>query len=236
MPRLGRGRRAGRSLANLLLAIPAFGLTAIISVSAIWLIQQAQSARCPRDTFLAGSGQIATIFQIVPILLGSMPVSFLAINWFVHLLPASRDFFGRNARLHGEAGYSRAQASLAKLSLVVVAVALPISMASSSVQYCLTPHEILYQPWPLTGLRQYAWQDLATVETSCTRDRGGWHGSLFLIMRDGASFDVMAWPKSLSRIYPKLVAALKDVDFTFDGSRVDPRCDSPYRNLLVWRP
>jgi len=226
-----------KSVANLLLVAPAFVVMGLLSVSVIWLIQQLQSTRCPYGTFLAGSGQAATIVQAVPILLGSIGLALLSVNWLIHLAPPLRRFFDREARQHGEPGYERSQRSLAKFSTIVLAIMSPITMAASFCQYCLTPEQILYQPWPWTGLRQYSWQDVRAVETVCTHGRrGGWNGSLFLIMRDEASFDIMDWPRSTVRAYPDIVRALDGVDFVFDATQVRPGCNVPYVNLLIRRP
>ena len=46
---------------------------------------------------------------------------------------------------------------------------LPIGIAASFSQYCLSEREIPYQPWP--GLQQYSWQDVAAIETSSTYSR-----------------------------------------------------------------
>jgi hypothetical protein len=167
-----------KSVANLLLVAPAFVVMGLLSVSVIWLIQQLQSTRCPSETFLNGAGQVATIVQAVPIFLGSIGLALLSVNWLVHLAPLKRSF-DREARQHGEPGYERSQRSLAKFSFIVLAIMSPVIIAASFCQYCLTPGQILYQPWPWTGLRQYSWQDVHAVETVCTHGRrGGWNGSL----------------------------------------------------------
>ena len=87
-----------KSARNLLLVLPAFALIGGISVAAVWVLQHLQSARCPDGTFLVGSGQVATIFQTIPILMGSIGISFLAVNWVAHSIPPVRDFFDRDAR------------------------------------------------------------------------------------------------------------------------------------------
>lgn len=226
-----------KSLANLLLVAPAFATMAGLSISAIWLIQQWQSLRCPAGTFLVGSGQGATAFQIIPILFASMGLGFLSVNWVVHLIPPLRDFFDRNARRHGESSYRRAQRALAKLSVIMLSIMLPISIAASFSQYCLAEREILYQAWPWTGLHQYSWQDVAAIETSCTRGtKGGWNPSLFLVTRDGASFDIMAWTGAAIRAYPDMARALASIDFAFSAKNVSPNCPRAYADLLTRRP
>src|SRR5215470_7807989 len=94
-----------KSARNLLLVPPAFALIGAISVAVVWLFEQLQSARCPDGTFFFGSGQIAMALQTVPIFLGSIGISFLAVNWVAHSMPPVRDFFDRGARRHCEPGY-----------------------------------------------------------------------------------------------------------------------------------
>ncbi|HSV21527.1 MAG TPA: hypothetical protein VLJ17_00705 [Xanthobacteraceae bacterium] len=53
---------------------------------------------------------------------------------------------------------------MAKFGVVVLSMMLPIGIAASFSQYCLSEREIPYQPWP--GLQQYSWQDVAAIETS----------------------------------------------------------------------
>jgi len=229
--------RRRRSAANLLLVAPAFGAMAGISVGVMWVIQQFQSMRCPAGTFLCSSGRAAEIAQICPIFIASVGFSLLGVNWLAYRIPPVRRFFDRNAREHGEPAYQRSQRGIAKLSAVLLMIMLPLTVAASFSQYCLQAQGILYQPWPWTGLRHYAWGDVASIETSCTRSgRGGWNGSFFLTMRDGASFDIMAWPRSVENVYPQIVRALSGVEFVFNSNDVKPGCAVPYVNLLVQRP
>jgi len=144
-----------------------------ISVGAVWLIQQLQSLRCPAGTFLYASGEGATALQFIPIFLASVGFGFLAINWLAHLVRPLRNFFDRDARHHREPGYHSGQRKLAKFAVIVLSMMLPISIAASFSQYCLSEREILYQRWPWTGLRRYLWQDVVAIETSCTHSKGG---------------------------------------------------------------
>jgi len=228
------GRR--KSARNLLLVVPAFALMGAISVGLVWLLQQLQSARCPDRTFLSGSDQIATGLQTLPIFMGSIGISFVAVNWIAHAIPPVRDFFDRDARRHNERGYAASQRGLLKFSMVTLALALAIGAGASLSQYCLADDQLLYQRWPWTGLQRYSWHDIAAIETSCTRSKSSWSGHFFLTLRDGSRFDLMAWPRALVRVYPEITQALEDVDFSFDARGVSPGCDVPYLALLTRRP
>src|SRR5277367_5154133 len=114
-----------KSLANLLLVAPAFGIMGMLSVGAVWLVQQVQSLRCPSATFLHGSGQVAMIVQVVPIILASMGFGLFAVNWLAHLIVPLRRFFDRDARQHGDPDYRQSQRQLTKFSFIVLALMLP---------------------------------------------------------------------------------------------------------------
>jgi hypothetical protein len=230
-----RARRK-KSPWHLVLLVPAFALMGAISVGVVWLLEQLQSARCPDGTFFLGSGQVAMVFQTIPIFIGSIGISLLAANWIAHSIPPVRDFFDRDPRLHGERGYAASQRGLLKVSAVTLALALAIGVGASLSQYCLLDDQVLYQRWPWTGLRSYSWHDLEGIETSCFRSRSSWNGHFFLILRDGSRFDLLAWPRAFVRAYPELARALEDGDFSFDSRGVMPGCTVPYLALLTRRP
>lgn len=140
-----------RSLSNLLLIVPAFAVMGAISFAATWMLQQWQLLRCPANAFLVASGQEATIFQIIPIMIASIGFGFLCTNWVAQLIPSLRRFFDRDADRHNQPGYQRSQRG--------------VSIAASVSQYCLSEHGILYQAWPWAGLRSYSWSDVATIDT-----------------------------------------------------------------------
>src|ERR1700686_2532476 len=64
--------RRRKSLANLLLGMPAVAILAGVSAGAVWMIQQLQLLRCPTGTFLSASGQGATTVQFIPCLSGCL--------------------------------------------------------------------------------------------------------------------------------------------------------------------
>jgi hypothetical protein len=128
-----------------------------------------------------------------------------------------------------------------RFSLIVLSIMLPMSVAASLTQYCLLQQEILYQSWPWTGLQQYSWRDVATIETTCSRGgRGGWKGFFDVVMRDGARLEIPVPPfwsvgsPPFVRVYPEIARALDGVDFTFNSKNVSPGC--PYASGLLRRP
>jgi hypothetical protein len=235
MPRL-LGRRK-KSLANLVLVIPAFVMMGCISFGLFWLTHEFQAFRCPSGTFLVGSGRIASILQIIPVLLTSMAPGFIIANWLAHVIRSARNFFDRDAELHGEPGYYKSQRGLLVASAVVLAIAMPISIGASISQFCLAPNGINYQPWLWSGLRHYNWNDVNGIETNCVRgSKGTWNASFILILRGGLRIDIMETPKRLGLAYPALSSALHPLQFSFDSSGVGFGCNMPYAYLLFQRP
>jgi hypothetical protein len=176
------------------------------------LTQRFQAARCPQDTFFWASNQFPTALQIVPLLFPALGVGFLTANWLIASIPGGRDFFNQSPNRVGE------QWQLIKLCLILLLVTLPISVSASLCQFCLQPHAILDQPYPWTGFRQYAWQDVSAVTATCRYVRGrnaGWRKQYVLEMRDGASFDLMTWPAAAFRASPAIAEALHGQEFRF---------------------
>jgi hypothetical protein len=120
---------------------------------------------------------------------------------------------------------------------VLLAIAVPISITASLSQFCLAPDRVLYQTSPLSGLRHYAWNDIASVTPTCSPDkRTGWDTTYVITMHDGSAFDILVWPRPTARVYPKIVQALHGLGFSFDASRVQDRCNVPYVEILRERP
>jgi hypothetical protein len=241
---LNRSQYAKR-LSNLLYFAAVIAVMAAISFAAIWLIEQLQSLRCPAGTFLVGAGDLAIMLQKIPIVFASFGFGILTVEWLVHstqrLQRFQRDLMRFSMREDYELRYRTFQGDLLRFSLIVLSIMLPISVVASLWQYCLLQQEILYQPWPWTGLQQYSWSDVATIETTCSRGgRGGWKGFFDVVMRDGARLEIPVPPfwsvgsPPFVRVYPEIARALDGVDFTFNSKNVSPGC--PYASGLLRRP
>lgn len=229
--------RRKKSWANLLLVIPAIAIAGCISFGLLWLIQQFQSLRCPSGTFLSGSDRFASIIQLIPAMIASIPPGCIVANWLAHVGKSARNFFDRAAATYSEPGYYKSQRQLLVGTVVVFACAMPLSFGAAFSQFCLAQEGVSYQPWPWSGLRHYFWNDVSAIETNCARgSKGGWDTSFVMILRDGARFDIMEWPKHFGAAYPTLSRALHSVPFLFDSSGVRFGCNVPYVNLLVERP
>ena len=226
-----------RRARNLVFAALGLALAGLAWLAIAWAMLRLQAARCPADTFLCASGQIATAVQIVPLFLPALGVGFLIATWLAASLPAGRIGLPQT----GRAGGSRAgdQAQMLKLSLILLAVALPISFAASFSQFCLGGGAIAYRAAPWSGFRTYEWEDVASVTATCHYRRGryqGWTKQLILTLRDGAAFDLMSWPSATVRAYPAIADALRGHDFAFDAKGVARRCPEPYLGILTRRP
>jgi hypothetical protein len=198
---------------------------------------QLQAARCPADTFFCASDQIATAVQIVPLFLPALGVGFLIATWLDASLPAglirSRETGRPSGRRAGD------QAQMVKLSLILLALILPISFGASLSQFCLGARAIAYQAAPWSGFRTYEWEEVASVTATCSYRRGrypGWTKQLIVTMRDGAAFDLMSWPSATARAYPAIAGALSGHDVSFDAKGVAPRCPEPYLGTMTRHP
>jgi hypothetical protein len=224
---------------NVLFAVLGLTLAGLAWIAMAWLMQRFQATRCPDDTFLWASSQIATALQFVPLFFPSLAMSFLAANWVVASIPGAPQFFDRFAAGKTDANYGRAQRPLIKFCLMLSALALPVSVGAGLCQFCLQPDAIVYQPDPWTGFRHYVWQDVAAVTTTCHYHGGrsaGWNRQFILTMRDGAAMDVMTWPAAAQRAYPALARALHGQAFSFDSSGVERGCPRRYLSMLTQRP
>jgi hypothetical protein len=219
---------------------------AAICFAAAWLIEQLQSLRCPGGTFLLGSEDGARMLQRFPILFASFFLGIPTVEWFVHSIQGlhrfRRDLMRLAVRGDYELRYRAFQRDNMKASLVVLSIMLPISAAASLSQYCLSQQQILYQPWPWTGLQSYSWSEVAKIETNCwtTKARKPGKGYFDVVMRDGESLEIALppfasfGPPPLVRAYPEISLALDGVAFAFNSKDVSPEC--VYANVLLQRP
>ena len=117
-----------RRAQNLVFAALGLALAGLAWLAIAWGMLRLQAARCPADTFLCASGQIATAVQIVPLFLPALGIGFLIATWLGASLPA-----GRIGSSDGKAErFSRGRSGAnVKLSLILLALALPISFAAA---------------------------------------------------------------------------------------------------------
>jgi hypothetical protein len=225
-------RRRARSL---LFAALGLSLAGVVWLAMAWLMQRFQAMRCPEATFFWASNQIATALQVVPLAFPAIAVGFWLAHWVASSLPAGLD------RFHPTETPRRADAQrqIIRLSLIMLALTLPVSFAASLRQFCLEPHGIAYQATPWSGFRTYGWDEVSSVTTTCryrSGRRAGWTKQLIVAMRDGAAIDLMTWPAAAHRAYPAIAQALRGQEFSFDASGVAPRCPEPYLSILARRP
>ena len=222
---------------NLLLIVPAFAFMAVLTVGTVSLLQMLQSMRCPVSTFQFGSGNAASILQIIPVMFASIGFGFLIANGLVYAISGVRDFFDRDAHRRGAPDYWTSQRGLLKFSVLLAAAMLPISLLASLSQFCLSPEGLNYQRLPWTGLHHYEWRDVTGIRTRCEPGgRGNWRTSFFLTMQDGTDFDIMVWPRATIRAYPEIRRALQNIGYSFDATGVRAGCDVSYANLLTQHP
>jgi hypothetical protein len=216
----------------LLFAALGLSLAGVAWFAMAWLMQRLQAMRCPDATFFWASNQIAIALQVVPLAFPAIAVGFLIANTARVGLDRFHPSGTPGAR---RAGVGR---QMIKLTLIMLALTLPISFAASLCQFCLEPQAIHYQAAPWSGFRTYGWEDVAWVTATCNYRRGrsaGWTKQFILAMRDGAAIDLMTWPAAALRAYPEIAQALHGQEFSFDASGVSPRCPEPYLSMLTRR-
>jgi hypothetical protein len=198
-------------------------------------------------TLLLGSEDGARMLQRFPILFASFFLGVPTVEWFVHSIQGlhrfRRDLMGLSTPgANYQLRYRMFQRDNMKVSLVVLSIMLPISVTASLSQYCLSQREVLYQPWPWTGLQSYSWSDVAKIETNCwtTKARKPGKGYFDVVMRNGESLEIALpsfasfGPPPLVRAYPEISRALDGVAFAFNSKDVSPGC--VYANVLLQRP
>ncbi len=219
-----------RRARNLVLAALGLTLGGFAWFALAWVMQRLQAARCPDGAFFWASNQAATALQVIPLALPALSIGFLIASWVLPERSPQSGNPGTSARERGQ---------MVKLSLILLAFALPISLAASLCQFCLGPQAIAYQAAPWSGFRQYGWEDVASVTATCHYRRGrysGWTKQFIVTMRDGASLDLMTWPAATARAYPAIAEALHGHEFTFDAKGVAQQCPEPYFSILTRRP
>jgi hypothetical protein len=212
-------------------------LAGILWFAMAWLMQRFQAMRCPDATFFWASNQIATALQVVPLFFPAIGVGFLLAHWIASSLPAGISPLHPSGAPAARRADERRQTI--RLSLIMLALTLPISFAASLCQFCLEPQAIHYQAAPWSGFRTYGWDEVSSVIATCHYRRGrssGWTKQFIVTMRDGAAIDLMTWPAAALRAYPAIAQALRGQEFSFDASGVSPRCPELYLSILRRRP
>ena len=217
-------RRRARSL---LFAALGLAFAGLVWFAMAWLMQRFQAMRCPDATFFWASNQIATALQVVPLFFPAIGVGFWLAHWGASSLPAGLDRF-HPTETPRRAGEGR---QMIKLSLIMLAVGLPISFAASLCQFCLEPQGIVYQTTPWSGFREHGWDDVSSVTTTCryrSGPRAGWTKQFIVAMRDGAAIDLMTWPAAALRAYLPIVQA-RSTATSFSSTQAASRQGVPSR-------
>ena len=188
----------------------------------LWLANQYRLAQCPPGTFVAGSVEEA--MQYIG-LMGMAAVLTFFVSRQLKRVEALRREDDRNvlpsyAYLFGFAALS----TLAILGAVS--------------RFCAADSGILYDDVALGTVKTFAWQDVTAVTTRCYFQSGkssGWRQNLFVTLADGTRLDLMGREADMPAIYPRIVAALGDHDFTFTAT-IAPRCQYSHMEMLTQRP
>src|SRR5258706_4670766 len=232
---LARGGQWPPRRRQALLIVPAFALIGLIWAGEIWALTALQAARCPADSFFSVSPPLAAVVITLATAFPAIGFGFVAANALVYSIPSARRFLdpGQGAG----ASYRTTQSGLPTISAWIAGIGLPLAFVASLNQACLSSQAIAYRPAPWVTMRYYPWRDVSAITTACTHaSKGGWTGRYVLTLRDGAKLDVMGGFANVWKARPQLSAALHGRPFTFDSTRVDPRCRLADVGMLLQKP
>lgn len=215
--------------------VPAFALIGLIWAGEIWGLTALQAARCPADSFLSVSPPLTAVVMTLATAFPAIGFGFVVANALVYAIPSARRFLDPGQVVG--ASYRTTQSGLLTISAWIAAVGLPLAFVASFNQACLSSQAIAYRPAPWAAMRKYDWSDVSAVTTTCTHtSKGGWTGRYVLTLRDGARLDVMGGFGNVWKVRPQLWAALHGRSFSFDSTRVDPRCRLADVGMLLRKP
>lgn len=202
----------------------------------MWAVSSLQAMRCPANAFLSGSPKIASIFLAVAPGFAAIGPGFIAANWLTGLTAASRAFFDGDPELRRAPAVRRSQTILLQLSAALLVAGVAVSSVASFSQFCLAPQGIYDRAGLWDSMRFSPWSDVTRIDTGCEWGSKSWLTSYRMSLVDGRSLDIMDGTAPVWRAQAQVTAALHPYAFTFDASRVDPRCGVGYLRLLTQRP
>jgi len=219
-----------------------FGMTAAVGIAFYNLVAFAQSARCPTNSYAAGSSGTASLFVVLPILFASVVPGLLLSNALTGITARTRKFFDGDPdyRKNVSFRYSwRFNREFSVASVYVAPVLLPflISLTSSFSQFCLAPDRIVDRVYPWSSARNYGWDDVRKITTMCQYDgKNSWSSNFILEFYDGRTLDVMNGTGPVWKHEADLQRSLAGKHFDFDSSKVDPNCGVANPQMLLNKP
>ncbi len=212
---------------NWFLGVPTIGGAVAMTAIAWLLIRQLQALRCPAGTFLFGVGELASWIELISLCAGFAFTSWTLVVWSIGKFQFMRDFAERTDPV--ETDHSRMSLTFPALVYLGIPVITGIAAATAASlhQFCLADSAIFNQHRPWTAMRHYTWEEVGGIVTNCELQRSSWHGSLFLVMRDGVHIDLLADPNAFARVRPRIARALQHVSYALDSTAVAKDCDVP---------
>jgi hypothetical protein len=213
-----------------------FGVPAI---AGIWyLIAQGflkyQAALRPADAFLFSGTRVGNILLFVPPIFPSLGLGLMVGNVLEKLiLTASAE-----CALERQAVYRSAQIGLAKFSLILAAVALPLGFAGTNNYWALAPSRIDYRGMFSVSTSHYRWLDVTRIETGCSVGKTlSYH--FVLTLHEGPSIDLMEEsPSAFVAAYPEIQSSLRGQRYAFSNAGLSPCGNSLSRRWfeILFRP
>jgi hypothetical protein len=108
---------------------------------------------------------------------------------------------------------------------------LPICVAATSSEVCLSDSHIYYRAHVFSQLQAYGISQIAEVRPRCMKgSRGGWDIGLNVVMIDGATLDLAVVGPWFSASSPMILAFLRDVRSS--NAQIESGCPNGLRRLI----
>jgi hypothetical protein len=195
-----------------------------------------QAMRCPAITFYADAPGGLHVLTTAPLVIAATGSGFLAAGW---ISGKGWPRLGMAAPGVPSTRLSRSARRLRRQSIIIaglVASALPLSIASSFSQFCLTPEGIDYRAAPWGNFRDYTWSDVSRISAACWYGRRGWSAQYIIGLSDGSAIDIMGSATATEHAVPQVLRALHGHAVDFDAHGVSRNCGFANAAVLRERP
>ncbi|HMI19513.1 MAG TPA: hypothetical protein VK533_08220 [Sphingomonas sp.] len=219
-----------------------FLMTGAVGVCLYEIVSYLQKLGCPLNSYVVGSGKLAAIFVVLPLLFASLVPGLLLSNAVTGVTAGTRRFFDGDADHRTGVSFRYSKRFRRKFSIISVYIApvlipLLISTTSSFSEFCLAPDRIVSRTYPWSLPKSHRWDDVRKITTSCQRAaKNSWEPGFILEFDDGFSIDVMGGTGPTWKHGGDIHRSLSGKRFDFDNSGVDPRCGVANPQMLTERP
>jgi hypothetical protein len=206
------------------------------------LVATLQKLGCPSNAYVVGSGKLAAIFVMVPLLFASLVPSFLLSNAVTGVTAGTRRFFDGDPDYRSGISFRYSKRFKRKFSVTAVYIApvlipLLISTTSGFSEFCLSPDRIVSRAYPWSLPKSHRWDEVRKITTSCqSAQKNSWEPGFIIEFGDGSTIDVMGGTGPTWKHGSDIHRSLSGKRFDFDNSGVDPRCGVANPQMLLEKP